>query len=63
MTEDIGSLTNDLRSSAKEIYEIWLRMPYRRAEFGDRELLDIRESVLGLSVLLREIDKQSVRAA
>lgn len=54
---DIGNLTYGLRDNAKDVYDIWLRQPWRRAEFGERELQDIREACLGLQVLLREIDK------
>lgn len=60
---DIGQLTHDLRSGAKDIFETWMRMPYRRADYGARELLDIRETYLGLGVLLREIEKAERRAA
>jgi hypothetical protein len=56
---DIGQLTHGLRDNAKDISDIWFRLPVRRCKFGQRELLDIRETVLGLQILLREIDKQS----
>jgi hypothetical protein len=56
---DIGQLTHGLRDNAKDISDIWFRLPVRRGKFGQRELLDIRETVLGLQILLREIDKQS----
>lgn len=55
---DIGHMSHGLRDNAKDLCEIWMRMPYRRSDFGPRELLDIRETVIGLQVLLREIDKQ-----
>lgn len=58
MTEDIGNMSYGLRANAKDLCEIWHRQPVRRADFGPRELLDIRETVLGLQILLREIDKQ-----
>jgi hypothetical protein len=54
---DVGQLTNGLRENAKDISDIWFRLPVRRCKFGPRELLDIRETVLGLQILLREIDK------
>ena len=41
---DVGNLTHDLRSTAKDICEIWFRMPVRRAEYGEREMLDLRET-------------------
>ena len=58
---DIGNMTFGLRDNAKDICEIWFRMPLRRADFGERELLDIREAYLGLGVLLREMDKLKKR--
>lgn len=55
---DIGNITYGLRDNAKDVCDIWFHQPNRRADFGARELLDIRETVIGLQVLLREIDKQ-----
>jgi hypothetical protein len=54
---DIGNMSYGLRANAKDLYDLWLFKPWRREEFGERELLDIRETVIGLQVLLREIDK------
>ena len=56
---DIGRMTHGLRDNAKDVYDIWMYQPGRRSDFGRRELLDIRETVIGLQVLLREIDRQS----
>ena len=56
--DDIGRMTSGLRDNAKDVYDIWMHQPGRRSDFGRRELLDIRETVIGLQVLLREIDKQ-----
>ena len=56
---DIGRMTHGLRDNAKDLFDIWMYQPGRRADFGKRELLDIRETVIGLQVLLREIEKQS----
>ena len=44
---EISNLTYGLRDNAQDIYEIWMRQPLRRADFGERELLDIREAYLG----------------
>jgi hypothetical protein len=55
---DIGRMTHGLRDNAKDVYDIWLMQPWRRPEFGPRELLDIRETSFALQILLREIDKQ-----
>jgi hypothetical protein len=58
---DIGRITYGLRANAKDAYDIWLFQPSRRADFGERELQDIRETSLALQILLREIDKENVR--
>ncbi len=63
MTEDIGRMSHGLRDNAADLCEIWFRMPSRRADFGERELMDIRETSLALQVLLREIDKAKKREA
>jgi len=57
VTCDVGELTHGLRNNAKDISDIWFRLPVRRCKFGPRELLDIRETVLGLQLLLREMEK------
>ena len=61
--DDIGRLTFDLRANAKDICDIWFRMPLRRADFDERELLDIQETYLGLGILLREMEKSKKREA
>jgi hypothetical protein len=63
MTEDIGNMSYGLRANAKDLYDIWLFQPSRRAEFGERELQDIRETSLALQVLLREIEKSKKKEA
>ena len=61
--DDIGRLTFGLRANAKDICDIWFRMPRRRADFDERELLDIQETYLGLGILLREMEKSKKREA
>jgi hypothetical protein len=61
--DDIGRMTHGLRDNAKDIFDIWMYQPSRRADFGQRELQDIRDVALGLQVLLREIDKLKKREA
>jgi hypothetical protein len=60
---DIGNMTHGLRADAQDICEIWFRMPLRRVAFGEREILDIKETYLGLGVLLREMEKIKNREA
>ncbi len=59
VTCDVGQLTHGLRDNAKDICEMWHRLPFRRDDFGELELHQIRETVLGLQLLLREIDRKT----
>jgi hypothetical protein len=63
LADDIGRRTFGLRANAKDICDIWFRMPLRRADFDERELLDIQETYLGLGILLREMEKSKKREA
>lgn len=58
LSGDIGSMSFCLRANAKDLCDIWMQDPGRRAEFGDQEIQDIAEAVLGLSTLLREIKRR-----
>jgi hypothetical protein len=58
VTCDVGQLTHGLRDNAKDISDMWFRLPFRRSDFGEMEIHEIRETVLGLQILLREIDKK-----
>lgn len=55
---DIGNMTFGIRDNARDLIDIWMEHANRRGEFGEREIKDIAEAVLGLSTLLREIKKQ-----
>ncbi len=63
LDDAIGNMTYGLRANAKDVYDIWMHMPLRRADFGEREILDIKEAYLGLGVLLREMEKIKKREA
>lgn len=63
MDNDIGRMSHGLRDNAKDLFDIWMYQPSRRADFGERELQDIRDVVLGLGVLLREIEKSKKKEA
>lgn len=54
-TFDIGHLTSGIRMNAADVCDAFWKG--RRSEFGEQEIRDIRESVLGLWTLLREIEK------
>jgi hypothetical protein len=55
--EDVGNLTVGLKDNAKDVCDLWMKRPLRRVEFGEQEIRDIREAVLGLWTILREIEK------
>ena len=55
---DIGHLTSGIRANAADLCDAYWKQPARRVEFGEQELRDIREAVLGLWTVLREIEKQ-----
>ena len=44
MIEDIGSLTHGILDNATDLVDVWRNAPYRRDEFGRRELEDIEEA-------------------
>ncbi len=54
---NIGNMTYGLRDNANDIFDIWMQMPGRRPDFGERELFDIKEAYLELGALLREIEE------
>jgi hypothetical protein len=54
---DIGNMTYGLRDNAEDLFKIWMFQPDRRAEFGEKEIRDIRNTVVGLSAVLRQHDK------
>ena len=53
---DIGNLTFGLRDNTTDLAEIWVNHPWRRREFGEREIADIRAAVLKLNLLLSAIE-------
>ena len=59
LDSDIGRLTYELRSSAKSVYDTWMHRPGRRCEYGEQEVRDIKDVVVALTILAREIDKLS----
>jgi hypothetical protein len=57
LDNDIGRMTKGIRDNAKDIIDIWTMEQSRRPEFGRMELRDLREAVLGLYVILGDIEK------
>ena len=41
---DLGHMTNGILDNATDLVEIWKRAPWRRDEFGRRELEDIERA-------------------
>jgi hypothetical protein len=54
---DIGRMSHGLRDNAKDLFDVWMFQPARRAEFGEREMQDIRNTVVGLNAILMQHDK------
>lgn len=52
---DIGNMTYGLRDNTTDLADIWLNQPWRRREFRDREISDLREAALKLNLLLSAI--------
>jgi hypothetical protein len=55
--DDIGRMTKGIRDNAKDLINIWTMQASRRSEFGKMELRDLREAVLGLYVILGDIER------
>jgi len=53
---DIGNLTYGVRANTTDLAEIFNNAPWRRREFGDQEVADLRETALKLNLLLSAID-------
>jgi len=41
---DLGSMTHGILDNATDLVEVWKRSPWRRDEFGHRELEDIERA-------------------
>ena len=52
---DLAHMTYGLRDNTTDLADIWLNQPWRRREFGEREISDIREAALKLTLLLSAI--------
>lgn len=52
---DIGNMTYGLLDNATDLADIWVNAPWRRHEFAEKELADLREASLKLSLLLSAI--------
>jgi hypothetical protein len=48
---DLGNMTNGILDNSIDLVEIWKKSPWRRDEFGWRELEDIRRAKEQLACL------------
>jgi hypothetical protein len=55
----MGHVTNGMRKTAEDIFKTWMFQPHRRCEFGEREIYDIQETVIGLNSLLRQAKRSA----
>lgn len=53
---DIGEVSHNLLDHTTDLAFAWTQQPWRRREFGDRELADLKEASLKLSLLLSAIE-------
>jgi hypothetical protein len=61
--DDIACMSRPLGINAKQLYEIWMRQPARRHEFGETEIRDLREALVHIAAVLKSMEKASRRAA
>lgn len=52
---DLGHMTNGILDNATDLVEIWKTSPWRRDEFGRRELEDIEKAAKQLAGLQQYI--------
>ena len=55
---DIGRMAWGLRDNAEDLFKIWMFQPDRRVDFGEREMTDIKNTVIGLNAIIRQHEKQ-----
>ena len=55
---DIGRMCWGLRDNAEDLFKIWMFQPNRREDFGEREMTDIKNTVIGLNAIIRQHEKQ-----
>jgi hypothetical protein len=55
MKTDIGSLTHGILDNATDLVDVWRNCPWRRDEFGRRELEDIEQAQKQLAGLQQYI--------
>lgn len=53
---DVGNMTYGILDNATDLADIWINSPWRRKEFGEREIFDLMEARLKLSLLLSAIE-------
>lgn len=58
---DIGRMTKGLRDNAKDIFDIWMFQPHRHGEFGQLEIEDIQETIIGLNAIIRSHNRGKFR--
>jgi hypothetical protein len=55
---DIGRMTSGLRDNAEDIFKIWMFQPARHVDFGEREIRDIEDTIIGLNAVLRQRNRK-----
>ena len=52
---DIGNMAWGLLDNATDLADVWINAPWRRREFGEHEIADLRAASLKLNLLLSAI--------
>jgi hypothetical protein len=60
---DLGHMTNGILDNATDLVDIWRNNPWRRDEFGRRELEDIEQALVALATLRKSILSDGRKAA
>ena len=55
MMSDISHMCWGLLDNATDLADVWINAPWRRKEFGEHEIADLRAASLKLNLLLSAI--------
>ena len=53
---DIAQMTFGLLDNATDLADVWINAPWRRREFGEHEIADLRAAALKLDQLLNAVE-------
>jgi len=56
MMSDISHMCWGLLDNATDLADVWINAPWRRREFGEHEIADLRAAALKLDQLLNAVE-------